>query len=483
MTDDRKPGAAGEPGPEAAADTAAAPAAEVRASASVPEARASAPAPAPAPEGAASVPEARASAPAPEGAASAAEARIPASEGAASAPEARASAPDVRSPGERVSALLRRLVRSRVARAVTAAGLVGALLGAGAVAWRTETLPLLSPDPCWDSFDDALASRVFGDLETVAENQQLRTDPRSKAVSYGQCRISGYRNEAKERASRQLTARVHRPAGYGGQDLWPAEFLGADMVPLGSGLRGMVSPSRAWLALPESCTGPSGTLSTPTLVDLTMGDGTGGGIVPERDREDRAALAAAVVAVTNGVMRELGCSGTYSAPDPAPDERAALIGWQPAKPGAFCGVEGLDVPAAYSDSLRRVRVREGGGEGAARTCEAGGVYPPGDLRLTTVLDPGLARVFTDEAFYGGTRLRGEKGGPSGSGTINVTRGVYLARCQTGDVAFVVERRRSIGSGKGEGPNLVRALLPKYVEAEAERIGCGTIRLRLPEVLE
>ncbi|MFE4378198.1 hypothetical protein [Streptomyces cyaneofuscatus] len=36
---------------------------------------------------------------------------------------------------------------------------------------------------------------------------------------------------------------------------------------------------------------------------------------------------------------------------------------------------------------------------------------------------------------------------------------------------------------GEGRNLIRALLPKYVEAEAERIGCGPIRLTLPEVLE
>ncbi|MYX15659.1 hypothetical protein GTY67_20085 [Streptomyces sp. SID8374] len=51
----------------------------------------------------------------------------------------------------------------------------------------------------------------------------------------------------------------------------------------------------------------------------------------------------------------------------------------------------------------------------------------------------------------------------------------------------IRRRRitscSVSSEKGKGPNLVRALLPKYVEAEAERIGCGPIRLKLPEVLE
>lgn len=375
--------------------------------------------------------------------------------------------------------LLKRLVRSRVARAVTAAGLVGVLLGAGTVAWRTETLPLLSPDPCWDTFDDALTERVFGDRETVAETQRLRTDPNSRTAVYGQCRITSYKDEERARAAKQLTVQVRRAAGYGRQDVWPAEFLGADMVPLGSGLPGMVSPVRAWLALPESCTGPVGILSAPAVVDLASGDLAHSGLVAENDRRNRAALAEAVVAVTNGVLRELGCSGTY--PAPAPDKLAGLVGWQDAEPGAFCGVEGLSAPAAYSDSLGRVRVGPDGG--AARSCEAGGRYPPGSLRLTTVVDPALAQVFADEADYGGTRLDRTEGGPEGFGSIGVTRGVYLARCQTGEVAFVVERMKAVSSVKGEGANLVRALLPKYVEAEAERIGCGPVRLTLPEVLE
>ncbi|MGA4999253.1 hypothetical protein ACPCB7_14665 [Streptomyces arboris] len=379
--------------------------------------------------------------------------------------------------------LLKRLVRSRVARAVTAAGLVGVLLGAGTVAWSTDTLPLLSPDPCWDTFDDALATRVFGDRKTVAETQRLQMDPRGRAASYGQCRITSYQEGKKERAVRQLTVRVHRPAGYGERTngVWPSEFLESDMVPLGAGLPGMVSPTRAWLALPESCTGQPDILSNSTVVDLAMGDAGDSGMAPEYDRKDRAALSEAVVAVTNGVLRELDCSGAYSAP--APDELAALVGWQDAKPDALCGIEGLTVPAAYSHALRRERVGEGGGGGAARTCEAGGTYPPGDLRLMTVVDPGLARIHVRDATFGGTRLSAAKGGPSGFGTIDVTRGVYVAQCQTGDVTFLVEKVKSVSSEKGKGPNLIRALLPKYVEAEAERIGCGPIRLKLPEVLE
>ncbi|MDX3379388.1 hypothetical protein PV390_33865 [Streptomyces sp. ME02-6991-2A] len=376
--------------------------------------------------------------------------------------------------------LLKRLVRSRVARAVTAAGLVGVLLGAGTVAWRTETLPLLgSTAPCWDTFDEALTERVFGDRETVAETQRLGTDPNSRTAVFGQCRITSYKDEEKARTAKQLTVQVRRPAGYGRQDVWPDQFLGADMVPLGSGLPGMVSPVRAWLALPESCTGRAGILSAPTVVDLASGDLSQSGVVPEYDRKDRAALAEAVVAVANGVLRELGCSGTY--PALAPDKLPDLVGWQDAEPGAFCGVKGLSAPAAYSDSLGRVRVGPDGG--AARTCEAGGRYPPGNLRLTTVIDPTLAQVFADEADYGGTRLDPAKGGPEGFGSINVTRGVYLAHCQTGEVAFVIERMKAVSSVKGEGANLIRALLPKYVEAEAERIGCGPIRLKLPEVLE
>lgn len=48
---------------------------------------------------------------------------------------------------------------------------------------------------------------------------------------------------------------------------------------------------------------------------------------------------------------------------------------------------------------------------------------------------------------------------------------------------VIERMEAVSSVEGKGRNLIRALLPKYVEAEAERIGCGPIRLTLPEVLE
>ncbi|QCW78833.1 hypothetical protein EQG64_20205 [Streptomyces sp. S6] len=229
---------------------------------------------------------------------------------------------------------LKRLVRSRVARAVTVAGLVGVLLGAGTVAWRTDTLPLLSPGPCWDTFDDALVERVFGDRETVAEAQRLQTDPNSRAAFYGQCRITSYKDEGKERAAGQLTVQVRRPAGYDGQDMWPAQFLGADMVPArpGAARHGLAGPGLA---------GPARELHRAAGHPVRPGRGGPRHGRPGRQRDRPGTrpqgpcrLAEAVVTVTNGVLRKLGCSGTYPAPsDKLPD----LVGWQEAEPGAFCG--------------------------------------------------------------------------------------------------------------------------------------------------
>src|SRR4051812_27891648 len=79
---------------------------------------------------------------------------------------------------------LRGLLRNRPVLAATAAGLVGVLLGAGTVAWRTDTLPLLKPDPCWDSLRDAGVSALFGDRRLEVEEQELRLDPNPASLSY-----------------------------------------------------------------------------------------------------------------------------------------------------------------------------------------------------------------------------------------------------------------------------------------------------------
>lgn len=358
--------------------------------------------------------------------------------------------------------VLRRLLRSRTARAVTAAGLVGALLGAGAVAWRADMLPSAGPAPCWDSLSDATVSGLFGDRRTEVEEQSLQPDPRDGRSSYGQCRVTSYTNGL---ARRQMTVRVHRLDGLEGTDAheWPREYLAAGLVALGDGLPGMTSSTRAWLALPQSCTGRD-TFTGPTVVDVAMGR-AGLEVSPEIDREGRAALTRAVVEAANGAIREFGRSGAYRAPRDLP----SLVTQQDSEADAFCGIEGLSLPPAYRKSL--VRTRVGGDGGPARICEAGGRLTP-KLRMTTVTDAALTEIFSRDVLRAGLSVKGAKG----YGRFDGSRALYRASCQTGPVVFMVEQLEPVADGDF---GLTRALLPGCVAAEAERIGCGPLKVTLP----
>ncbi|MFE2290660.1 hypothetical protein [Streptomyces sp. NPDC059452] len=365
--------------------------------------------------------------------------------------------------------LLGRFLRNRTARTATVAGLVGALLGAGVVAWRTDTLPLVGPRPCWDSLDGSAMTDLFGDRRTEVAEEDLQPDPQGERLAYGHCRITGYGEvRGKETAFQQVTVHVRRLDALFGTDSrkWPAEFLAANMAPLGEGLPGMASGTRAWIALPESCTG--GGDSGPAVVDAGKGQ-AGLDLDSAYDPAERAALARAVVAVANGVMRDFDCSGTY----PAPGELADPVDWTDADHRAFCGIPGFVLPARHRSSLTTTRTVAGDG-GPARVCEGspgrgrGRAY----LRFTTVVDPLTANIFTKDLFDGGPRVRGTKG----RGTLNATRAVYELNCQSGRVVFMVEQLKGMESGYP----YTRDLLPAYVAAEAERIGCGPEKVTLPK---
>ncbi|MGW5216172.1 hypothetical protein ACWEQO_34480 [Streptomyces sp. NPDC004051] len=357
---------------------------------------------------------------------------------------------------------LRRLLRNRTVLAATAAGLVGALLGAGTVAWRTDTLPLLKPDPCWDSLGDGSVSALFGDRRLEVEEQELRRDPSPAALSYGQCRITSFKDE---KTLRRAVVRVHTLDGLYGTDgrNWPSEFLSSRMVKLGADLPGMVSASRAWLALPQSCVGRPDMLRGATVVDVALGEHDFDTPV-QHDEKDRDAMARVVVDAANGVIRELGCHGAYRAPEELP----GFPGWEKVKPEAFCGVKGLELPSRYRTSLKVNRV--GGEGGAARTCEAGPDARP-KTRMSTVVDPTVAEIYSLELRNGGDRVDGTKG----SGVISPTRAAHRLSCQTGQVVMTVENL----DPHGDDENFVRDLLPGYVEAESERIGCGSVKVKLP----
>lgn len=359
---------------------------------------------------------------------------------------------------------VRRLLRSRTARAATAAALAGALVGAGTVAWRTDTFPLLGPSPCWDSLRSGSVDALFGDRRTEVDEQALRTDPMGDGGSYGQCRITSYDGD---RALRQVTVSVRRLDGLRGTDAqdWPAEFLSSGMVWLGDGLPGMVSPSRAWIALPQACTGRD-EFTGPTVVEIGMGR-AGFEVSSEYNLRDRNALTGALVDAANGVIDKFGCSGTYQEPRNLP----APVEWDDTDTSAFCGIKGLTLPAAYRKDLKESRV--GGEGGPARVCEVGSSFREASVRLTTVEDPALAEIYSWDSLRSGSPVKGS----GGYGRIGGNRAVYRAVCQTGQVMFVLEQLRP--TDEGGRFTFTHDLLPAYAAAEARRIGCAPQKLTIP----
>ncbi|WMX47306.1 hypothetical protein RGF97_24210 [Streptomyces roseicoloratus] len=310
--------------------------------------------------------------------------------------------------------------------------------------------------PCWDSFDEDTMKGLFGDRETRVEEQVLENDGNARGMTWGECRITSYDGD---RIRRRVNVDVHRLDGLYGTDghRWPREFLTSWAVPLGEGLPGMASGERAWIALPEGCTGVVGEFEAAAVVDVSMGMGRDHPSAYEE--EDRADLTRAVVAAANGVMRDFGCSGTYRTPDrlPAVPERG------PVSATSFCGIKGLKRPAGTDKSLTWTRTNGDGGP--VRVCEAGYESLGASIRLTTVVDRGLVDLFGKDVLKGGSGVDG----PKGYGKVNATRAVYRARCQTGPVVFMVEQDRPLYD---DAARLTRELLPAFVEAEAERIGCG-----------
>ncbi|MFI0925486.1 hypothetical protein ACH4TP_16360 [Streptomyces sp. NPDC021012] len=363
---------------------------------------------------------------------------------------------------------LRRAFRSRTARTAVVAGLVGALLGAGAVAWRTDTLPLVDgAAPCWDSLGEGTVTALFGeDREVRSEEQRLGG---SSGLRNGICRVTSFQDGRPRRA---VDIRVHELDGlYGADgDRWPADYLDPDMVSLGKGLPGMVSGARAWIALPEKCTGKPGDFEAATVVDVSLGRA---GVDYEPGlrgwEEDRAALARAAVDAANGAIRALGCSQSYA----APGALAKAGDWEEADQDALCGTKGFALPAGFSRERREALTRErfGGFGGPARSCEVGGPAPNTYLRFTTVETPSLTAIFNKAVLHGGTRVEG----PRGYGSLSETRAAYKAKCPKGSVVFLVEQKRAIDDVAFD---LTRSLLPAYVAAEAERIGCGPEKVRI-----
>ncbi|MEU3447868.1 hypothetical protein AB0H29_11670 [Streptomyces thermolilacinus] len=376
----------------------------------------------------------------------------------------------VQDTGANVRTRLRRLLRRRTTWALTAATLVGALLGAGLVGWRTGTLPFQATRPCWDALsDETLDTLMAGAARREAEEQRLLGPGWS-----ARCRVVAYSREEHRRdaVAARLDITVRTLDTLSGRDAraWSAEFLSTGLTPLGGGLRGMASRSRAWMVLPQQCVDGEG----PVVVEARMGDQDNEDLIsPER----RHGLARAVVETANGLLGAYGCTGRHRIPLP-PRDHDEDAGEQQEKKrdgvarAALCGLAGAPVPEKHAAWLRGA-ARNWVDGGPARICGMG--HPHGDFeaRLVTVVDPELAPVFRAEALGGGPEI---SDGELGRGALTAGRAVFTTRCQTGDVVFLAEQTH----GEDSDWTFVRDVFPLYVAAEAERLGCGTRKVTLPK---
>ncbi|MFW6692272.1 hypothetical protein [Streptomyces sp. MAR4 CNX-425] len=355
---------------------------------------------------------------------------------------------------------LRRLLRGRL-RPALAAAVAGAVLAGTAVAWQAGAGPFAEDRVCWDALERDSLSPIIDDPDELDAAELPPVGGRTPGDGrQAVCRLS---HDGERMTETLFTARLHELGGdrNGASGKWAEEFLSGRMSPLGGGLLGMASDERAWLAIPDGCLGPP-RVEGPTVVDVSGPFLSRGGKV---DTGRRDALARIVVDLVNAVGSDLGCGGTIADP----------VAGMPRPPrytdhesGAFCGVDGLRAPPGRRDDDSRFLVTPG--HGPVRTCDQYQLDHERDLRLTTVEDPRLARIYRDELRHGGARIDGG----ADYGSLDEYAGVFGATCQTGRVVFLVR-----AEGSDDHANQVRELLPRYVEAEARRLGCGSPTLRLP----
>ncbi|MDP9610522.1 MULTISPECIES: hypothetical protein [Streptomyces] len=361
----------------------------------------------------------------------------------------------------------RRLTGSRPRLAVTtgvAGAVIGALIGGAGVAWQTGTGPFADDRACWGAFSRDDVAALFGGKRDIETSEvPITSDRIGNEGPSGECRLRSPRG-------RRITVQAHRLDNWfgGSGDRWADEFLSARLTPLGGGLLGMASDTRAWLAVPDGCVGrpnPSDVPNGPTVIDLETGWTV---YDDEVDTEARDELARAVVKLVNHYMADLGCTGTIADP----------VGEMPAPPrfldekkDAMCGVKGLPLPGAYQREGRgRPLVTRG--DGPVRTCDRGVLFGHPGLRLMTVEDPRLA-VLYDGLSRAGAKEPVKAGEGDGRGFVRDEMGMFQAECQTGPVTFLVR------ADDADRPGDIRTLLTRYVAAEADRIGCGPLRLTLP----
>ncbi|NUP19002.1 MAG: hypothetical protein HOZ81_23510 [Streptomyces sp.] len=351
----------------------------------------------------------------------------------------------------------RRLLRGRV-RPLVAAGLAGVLLGVGGTAWQTQAGPFAPDEVCWGALTRDDLAPIFREPENVkAVEAPVLYGARSMDGPAGSCQLTN--SDGDEWA---LTARVHRLDDRAGDDgKWADEFLSARLTPLGGGLLGMASDNRAWLAIPDGCLGRPSDFEGPTVVDIAQGSWISD---MEPRTKERDAMARMAVKLVNKVSADLGCAGTIA--DPVERLPKAARYTRTEKPDALCGIKGLTLGKKRKLSKYPMITD---GDGPVRTCDRDIIGSQWKQRLMTVEDPRLAAIFTGRTLNEGDEVRSAVG----YGGLGPNLGVFRVRCQAGETVFLVQ------ADEREMRADLRTLFPRYVEAEAARLGCGPLQLKLP----
>lgn len=375
----------------------------------------------------------------------------------AMAAAARAAAPEPHRPWWH----WRRLTRGRL-RPALAAAVVGVLIGGAGTAWQAQAGPFEQKSACWGALsEDDMADLFSGKRDIEASEVPVTSGHISSEGPFGVCRLESPRGM-------RVTAQVHQlDTRFGGSgDKWADEYLSARMTPLGGGLLGMASDTRAWLAVPEGCIGRAPDHDGPVVIDMETGWTV---YDDEVDTGERARLTSAVVQLVNGYLAEQECEGKVK--DPA-DRLPAPARFKDEKPDAICGIEGLHMRGKReADKYEPPLVTAG--EGPVRTCDRDVLFGHPRLRLMTVEDPRLSVLYARLKFDGGGPEIKAVGDARGRGFLGEDFGLFQTECQTGDVTFLV---RAEGTERAAD---IRTLLPRYVAAEADRVGCGPLRIKLP----
>ncbi|WP_051852770.1 hypothetical protein [Streptomyces aureocirculatus] len=313
--------------------------------------------------------------------------------------------------------------------------------------------------------EDDVADLFHGKRDIKSSEVGVSYDRVASEGPAGSCELLSPRGHRVRARLHQLDVRF---AGAG--DKWADEFLSARMTPLGGGLLGMVSDTRAWLAVPEGCVGRSSDDDGPLVLDMEAGWTTYDDVV---DTGERARLARAVVKLVNDYMAERGCESPVADPTA---RLAAPARFTDEKRNAICGVEGLGLPGRDRKSRYDRPLVTAGTAAPVRTCDRDVLFGHPRLRLMTVEDPRLAVLYKGLSYDGGRPVTAAGDGRAqvrGRGFLRDDMGLFQASCQTGDVTFLVR------AADGRRAADIRRLLPQYVALEADRLGCGPLRLSLP----